>query len=118
MEAMSVSDIDLRRPHVKRTVKCVDCDYQWSAIYPEYCGDKIELECPKCEVKKPQIMGRIRDTIMLTDIPEERGEPDLKEAMIWVCECGCGSHYLYSNGDCECTKCGKVSNCVECKEIK
>lgn len=31
-----------------------------------------------------------------------------KERSIWVCRCGCTTHFLYDDGDAECSSCGGV----------
>ncbi len=44
-----VIDLDARRPHVVRYVKCMGCGHQWHASLPPR-SDVLHLECSVCHV--------------------------------------------------------------------
>lgn len=36
--------------------------------------------------------------------------PKEVEDLVWICSCGCSSHYIHINGDCECANCGSIAS--------
>lgn len=36
--------------------------------------------------------------------------PDRKEPLVWLCNCGCSTHYAYQDGSIECASCGEFVN--------
>lgn len=54
---MSVTELDLYRPHISRDVSCVVCGCKWEAVYADYAAINIKLQCPKCGHIGSQTMG-------------------------------------------------------------
>ncbi len=55
----NIIDINKNKPHRTESVICMDCKYDWQAVFPEKTNVE-DLQCPKCNRQNTKVFDLVR----------------------------------------------------------